>query len=76
MICDAMLYAPERRQVDPAWKANGCDDACAKIWRCARDTCNKGGCVEPIKEFEGCRARIAPPKACGHLSMLCPEPEE
>ncbi len=73
MICEAMTYAAERREVDPKWKANGCDAVCERIWACARTACEKKGCGEAIKEFEGCRARTLKAGACGASTLLCPQ---
>jgi hypothetical protein len=75
-LCGEMLYAPERRRLDPKWKAGNCDAVCAKIWSCAATACEKAGCIEPIKHFDACRARTAGASACGATSLLCPEPPE
>ena len=75
MICDAMRSAPERKKLDPIWTKNHCDDVCAKVWACAKATCEKRSCVEPIKEYAGCAAKTPLAKVCGiTMPMLCPEP--
>jgi hypothetical protein len=79
MLCPEMLWAEERKKIDPKWKANHCDEACAKIWKCAEDECSKStSCGETIKMYERCAARIPEAGPCRlrqGAGILCPEPE-
>ena len=82
MLCPEMNAAPERRELDPVWKANHCEDACGKIWACAKTACAsaKDGCGEPAKMFVPCSQRVAGAGACKLVGldgmMRCPEPQE
>ena len=78
MLCPEMFMAPERRELDPKWKANRCEDVCVKIWACAKTACEKASCVEPVKMFDGCSSRTAGAAVCGVIGLAglsrCPEP--
>ncbi len=82
MLCPEMNAAPERRELDPAWKANHCEDVCVKIWACAKSACenSKDGCGEPAKMFDPCSRRVAgagPCKLAGLDGMMrCRWPQE
>lgn len=77
MLCPEMRNAAERKKLDPKWKTNKCDELCARVWTCAKETCAKTpGCGEDIKMFDRCFAR-AGAQACGdkgQFELLCPEP--
>lgn len=79
MLCPEMFMAPERRELDPKWKANHCEDVCAKVWACAKAECAKSGC-EPMQRFDRCAQRTPGTSVCGVAaplgSMRCPEPQE
>jgi hypothetical protein len=60
-----MRSFPDRRNVDPRWKANACDAACAKIWACARAACRPPDCYFDDNDFAECAARIPEAARCG-----------
>jgi hypothetical protein len=74
--CDALLAAPERKTLDPRWRANSCDAVCNKVWQCAAAQCSRSSCGEPIKMYASCAARVAGAGACNLIQSqgLCPEP--
>jgi hypothetical protein len=74
--CDALLGAPERKTLDPRWRANDCDHVCGRVWQCAEAQCSKSSCVEAVKMYLPCVARVAGAGACGlaQAQSLCPEP--
>jgi hypothetical protein len=78
MLCPEMLWAEERKKLDPKWAANHCDDVCAKIWKCANAECAKHDCGEPLRMFDRCAARMPESGPCRIRpevgSLICPEP--
>ncbi|HEY1957720.1 MAG TPA: hypothetical protein VGH28_19000 [Polyangiaceae bacterium] len=75
--CDALRDAPERKTLDPRWRANDCDRVCTKVWECARAQCDAtAGCDEPVKTYRACIARMPSARACGldESPGLCPQP--
>jgi hypothetical protein len=75
--CDALLNAPERKTLDPRWRANDCERVCGRVWRCAENECSKSpGCGEAVKMYLPCVARVSGANACGLTQSqgLCPEP--
>jgi len=79
MLCPEMRWAEERKKIDPKWAANHCDEACAKIWKCAEVECGKSSsCGDPHQTFERCAARIPEAAPCRIRqvgTLLCPEPQ-
>jgi hypothetical protein len=78
MLCPEMFTAPERRELDPKWKANHCDEVCAKVWKCAQAACEKTGC-EPASKLDACAAKAPQAGACGirELAFLrCRTPDQ
>ncbi len=75
--CDALLNAPERKTLDPRWKANDCERVCKRVWRCAETQCSKSSeCGEAVKMYMACVARVPGANTCGLAQApgLCPEP--
>lgn len=72
ILCPEMFMAPERRKLDPKWRANKCEDVCAKIRACARAACGKtdAGCFPTDEMFQACWKRTSGASACGNPVQL------
>ena len=74
--CDALLSAPERKTLDPRWRANDCDRVCSKVWECAEARCKKSSCGEAVKMYGPCVAHLPGAGRCvlAEAQGLCPAP--
>jgi hypothetical protein len=69
-LCQEMQFAPERRTLDPRWKANHCDDVCKPILACMKKECAGKKCEHAFEPFDACVAKVPGASVCNAMSLL------